>query len=148
MSVAGRGAGASRSVRELVADRRGLPVALVAALSFSAWAVLAVWSASPYARYLDHGGWDRAGALAALCRAVPQGDLLIPMLVYALAWVLMIAAMMLPTTLPLLGIFGRITAARSDGPALMGRLVAGYAAAWLGFGIAAHGLDSAIHLAA
>ena len=148
MSVAGPGAGASRSVRELVADRRGLPVALVAALSFSAWAVLAVWSASPYARYLDHGGWDRAGALAALCRAVPQGDLLIPMLVYALAWVLMIAAMMLPTTLPLLGIFGRITAARSDGPALMGRLVAGYAAAWLGFGIAAHGLDSAIHLAA
>jgi len=129
-------------------DRRALPLALVAALSVSAWAVLAVWSTSPYARYLDHGGWDRTGALAALCRALPQGALWIPILVYALAWLLMIAAMMLPTTLPLLGIFSRVTGSRSDAPALMARVLGGYAVAWLGFGIAAHGLDSAVHLVA
>ena len=51
----------------------------------------------------------------------------------------MITAMMLPTTLPLLGIFGRVVAARPDAGALLGRVVAGYAIAWLGFGLLAHG---------
>lgn len=125
-----------------------LPLVLVAALALSAWGVLAVWSASPYARYLEHGGWDRAGALAALCRSVPQGELVIPMLVYAFAWLAMITAMMLPTTLPLLGIFNRVTAARPDSGGLMARVIAGYAVAWLGFGLLAHGLDSALHLLA
>jgi predicted metal-binding membrane protein len=126
-------------------DRR-LPLALVAALVLGAWAVLAVWSASPYARYLEHGGWDRAGALAALCRSVPQGELVIPVLVYALAWLAMITAMMLPTTLPLLGIFNRVTGSRPDAGRLMARVIAGYAVAWLGFGLLAHGLDSGLHL--
>jgi predicted metal-binding membrane protein len=57
----------------------------------------------------------------------------------------MITAMMLPTTLPLLDIFGRITAGRPDGGALLGRVIAGYAAAWLSFGLIAHGLDSGLH---
>ena len=129
-------------------ERRALPLALVGALSLSAWAVLAVWSASPYARYLEHGGWDRLGALASLCRSVPQGELVIPAALYAVAWLLMITAMMLPTTLPLLGIFSRVTGSRPDGAALLARVVAGYAVAWLGFGLLAHGLDSALHLAA
>jgi len=124
---------------------RALPLGLVAGLSLAAWAFLAAWSASPYARYLEHGGWDQAGALAALCRTVPQGEWFIPALVYALAWLAMIAAMMLPTTLPLLGIFARITASRSDTGALMARVILGYAVAWLGFGLVAHGLDSALH---
>jgi predicted metal-binding membrane protein len=130
------------------ADRRLLPLALVGALSLGAWAVLAAWSASPYARYLEHGGWDRGGALAALCRSIPQGEWLVPMLVYALAWVVMITAMMLPTTLPLLGIFARVTASRPDAGRLMARVVAGFAVAWLGFGLLAHGLDSALHFVA
>ena len=148
MPVSGPEAGAPRANEARGADPRVLPLSLVAALSVGAWAVLAVWSASPYARYLDHGGWDRAGALAALCRSIPQGDVLVPVAVYALAWLVMIAAMMLPTTLPLLGIFARITASRTDASALMARVVAGYAVAWLAFGVLAHGLDSALHLAA
>jgi predicted metal-binding membrane protein len=135
-------AGGARSLE------RALPLSLVAGLSLAAWAFLAVWSASPYARYLEHGGWDQAGALAALCRSMPVGEWFIPASVYALAWLAMIAAMMLPTTLPLLGIFGRITASRSDAGALMARVIAGYAVAWLGFGLLAHGLDSGLHLLA
>jgi predicted metal-binding membrane protein len=127
--------------------RQALRLGLIGLLSAAAWAVLAMWSASPYARYLDHGGWGDSGLLAALCRGVP-GESLIPVLLYALAWLLMIAAMMLPTTLPLLGIFGRITAARPDAGALLACVVLGYAIAWLGFGLLAHGLDSALHLAA
>jgi predicted metal-binding membrane protein len=125
-----------------------LRLGLIAALSAAAWAALVVWSASPYARYLSHGGWSEPGLLAALCRSLPQGELAIPALLYALAWLLMIAAMMLPTTLPLLGIFSRMTASRPDAGALLARVVLGYAVAWLGFGLLAHGLDSALHLAA
>ena len=51
---------------------------------------------------------------------MPQGEIVVPAAVHALAWVLMIAAMMLPTTWPLLAMFRRITAARPDA----GRLVA------------------------
>src|SRR2546427_8326348 len=129
-------------------DRQALRLGLVTALSIAAWAALAIWSASPYGRYLDHGGWGDPGLLAALCRSVPQGELLVPALLYASAWLLMIAAMMLPTTLPLLGIFSRITAARPDAGALLGRVVLGYAVAWLGFGLLAPGLDRGVHVGA
>src|SRR5436190_22124171 len=80
-------------------------VALLGALSLAAWAALWAWSGSPYARYAAHEGWLDAGALASLCRAVPGGSYLVPAALYAIAWVLMIAAMMLPTTYPVLGIF-------------------------------------------
>jgi predicted metal-binding membrane protein len=143
--AAARQAAGARTAR---APERRLPLALVGVLSLAAWGVLAAWSASPYARYLDHGGWDRAGALAVLCRSVPQGEIVIPVLVYALAWLVMITAMMLPTTLPLLSIFNRVTASRADAGGLMARVVAGYAVAWLGFGLLAHGLDSVLHLIA
>ena len=126
-------------------DPQTLRLALVAALSAAAWLALAGWSASPYARYLDHGGWTDTGPLGEICRSIPQGALIVPALVYAFAWLLMITAMMLPTTLPLLGIFGRVVSARPDAGALLGRVVAGYAIAWLGFGLLAHGADSLLH---
>jgi predicted metal-binding membrane protein len=106
-----------------------------------------VWSASPYGRYLDHQGWGEAGALAAFCRAVPQGDIVVPGLLHAAAWVLMIAAMMLPTTLPLLAMFRRITDARPDAGRLLALVVLGFFAVWLAFGLAAHGADAAVRWA-
>src|SRR5271169_3929604 len=111
------------------ADRASLRLGLLAVLSVAAWAALALWSASPYARYLDHGGWGETGWLGVLCRSLP-GGLAIPALLYALAWLLMIAAMMLPTTLPLLRIFGRMTASRSDAGTLLTWVALGYALAW------------------
>src|SRR5512143_1065465 len=83
-------------------ERQAAFAGLLALLVVASWGVLWLWSTSPYARYLAHDGWGDAGALAALCRAVPQGDLVVPALLHAGAWVLMIAAMMLPTTFPLL----------------------------------------------
>src|SRR5438874_6419934 len=149
MSRWGPEAEAPRAERRAVApDRRALPLVLVAALSLGAWGVLAVWSASPYVRYLEHGGWDRLDALTALCRSLPRGEFVVPAALYGFAWLLMIAAMMLPTTLPLLGIFNRVTGSRPDAGALLARVIGGYAVAWLGFGLLAHGLDSALHVAA
>lgn len=129
-------------------DRHALRLGLVATLSVAAWVVLAAWSASPYARYLDHGGWGEPGLFASLCRSLPQGEFALLALLYALAWMLMITAMMLPTTLPLLAVFSRMTASRPDADGLLARAGVGYAVAWLGFGLLAHGLDSVLHLAA
>jgi len=124
--------------------RRSLAVALVAALSVAAWTTLALWAASPYARYVEHPGWAEAGAFARLCRAVPYGTTMVPAALHGLAWVLMIAAMMLPTVLPLLGLFRRIVRGRDDAGALVAAVTLGYVCAWIAFGVVAHGLDAIV----
>jgi predicted metal-binding membrane protein len=53
----------------------------------------------------------------------------------------MAAAMMLPTTLPLLENFRRTIAARTDRPRLLILLIAGYLGLWAGFGLIAHLAD-------
>ena len=126
------------------AGRRSVAVALVAALSVAAWTTLALWAAGPYARYVEHPGWADAGAFAQLCRAVPYGATLLPAALHGLAWVLMVAAMMLPTVLPLLGLFRRIVRDRADAGTLVGAVTLGYAGAWLAFGVVAHGLDAMV----
>ena len=117
---------------------------LVGGLTLAAWLALWLWSASPYARYGLHEGWLDAAAFAALCRAVPAGPWVVPAVLYALAWVLMIAAMMLPTTYPVLGIFRVMTRSRQDGRRLLALIVAGFFCAWFAFGLLAHGLDGAV----
>jgi predicted metal-binding membrane protein len=112
-----------------------------------AWATLLLWEWSPYGRYLDHGRWTELGLAGAICRVVPGGDVLLPALLYVGGWLLMSAAMMLPTALPLLQRFDRLAAVRSDRVQLIASLVTGYLLAWLGFGIAAHLLDGVLHVA-
>jgi predicted metal-binding membrane protein len=114
---------------------------LLLLLAALAWAVLWWWSASPYSRYLVHGGWSDLALVAALCRAIPEGSIVVPAVLHALAWVLMIGAMMLPTTYPLLALFRRITAGRADAGTLVAIVIAGFFVAWFGFGLVAHALD-------
>jgi predicted metal-binding membrane protein len=125
-----------------------LSLALIGALIALAWVALAAWSASPWRRWLDHGAWSDLAWLAALCRAVPAGERIAPALAYVLAWLLMIAAMMLPTTLPLLALFRRIIGNRRDAGVLVTAVIAGYALAWLAFGGVAYGIDVAVRDAA
>jgi predicted metal-binding membrane protein len=129
-------------------QRRVAPALLIAVLSAAAWLSLALWAASPYARYVEHPGWADAGAFAQLCRALPKGEIVVPAVLHALAWLLMIAAMMLPTVLPLLNLFRRLIAGRRDAGALMVRVVAGFACAWLAFGLLAHGADALVRATA
>ena len=110
-----------------------------------AWITLFAWEASPYARYLHHGDWTTLGLGAALCVAVPGGAWLVPGLLYSGGWLLMTAAMMLPTSLPLIRLFDRMIAQRPDRAALHALLIAGYLLAWVGFGVSAHALDAALH---
>lgn len=119
-------------------------VPLLAALSALAWVTLWAWARSPYGRYLDHGDWTVSGPAAFLCRVVPAGDVVVPALLYGVAWILMTAAMMLPTTLPLFNAFDRLTARRPDHARLLGLLGLGYMAVWGAFGLLAHALHGAL----
>jgi predicted metal-binding membrane protein len=123
-------------------------LALVGALVVAAWLTLAAWSVSPWQRWLDHGAWGDLAWLVVLCRAVPAGERWLPPLAYGVGWLLMIAAMMLPTTLPLLRLFRRIIAGRPEPGTLVALLVAGYVCAWLGFGLVAYALDLGVRQAA
>jgi predicted metal-binding membrane protein len=118
---------------------RSLFLPLLGALIALAWITLFVWERSPYGRYLGHaelGHLDFAGGAQPV--ALQAG-------LYVAGWTLMTVAMMLPTTLPLLEIFRRLTRDRVDHGRLVGLLIAGYLAIWLAFGIAAHVFDLGLH---
>jgi len=115
---------------------------LLGLLAAFAWIVLWTWEQSPYGRYLNHGEFGVLNPDSALCRALAAGalrDTVLPGLLFVLGWVLMTAAMMLPTSLPLLEIFRRLVRARPDRGLLVGLLIAGYVLVWLVFGVVAHG---------
>jgi len=115
-------------------DRRvffGLMVSLVGLAWFALW----IWDRSPYGRYLSHQQLGEIGA----------ATFLLPITFYLAGWTLMTVAMMLPTTLPLLDIFRRLTAQRPDRTQLLTLVIAGYLSIWIGFGIAAHGADWLVH---
>jgi predicted metal-binding membrane protein len=57
----------------------------------------------------------------------------------------MSAAMMLPTTFPLLDVFRRLTQGRADRGLLMALLIAGYIGVWGLFGLVAHVVDIGLY---
>ena len=123
------------------ARHRSFFLPLLGGLIAFTWFALWAWSASPYGKYLQHGNWFDLGPAAFLCRAVPGGDVVVPALIHTAGWLLMTVAMMLPTTLPLLDQFRRMTARRPDGGRLVLLVIAGYLVVWTLFGLGAHGLD-------
>jgi predicted metal-binding membrane protein len=122
------------------ASRGSLFLPLMAALAAASWLTLWVWGQSPYARYLDHGRWSEIGFAGEICHSLPGGATLSALFLVG-GWVLMMMAMMLPTTLPLLEIFGRLTARRADRRQLIALLIIGYLAVWVTFGVVAHLAD-------
>lgn len=118
---------------------------LMATLVTAAWLTLWLWEQSPYGRYLNHGQWNQVGLAASLCRAIPLGGVLVPAAFYVTGWTLMTAAMMLPTTFPLLDIYRRLTHQRRDRILLMALLVSGYLGVWAAFGVLAHVVDWGVH---
>jgi predicted metal-binding membrane protein len=117
-----------------------LPV--MGALVALSWLLLWVWEQSPYGRYLHHN------ELAGLGFDSDIGDLATQAGLYVGGWVLMMVAMMLPTTLPLIEVFRRVVARRADRILLVTLLIGGYLLAWLAFGVAAHMADYGLHEAA
>ena len=105
------------------------------------WIALWTWSISPYAFYLQHGNWLDPGPAAFLCRVIPGGDVVVPAVLHTAGWLLMTTAMMLPTTLPLLEQFRRMTSRRADSTLLVQLVIAGYLGVWTAFGVLAHAID-------
>jgi predicted metal-binding membrane protein len=111
---------------------------LFGGLILLAWGLLAAWGLSPWAGYLDHD-WTRLGLLASLCRLHSGAGLPTDLALGALAWLLMSAAMMLPTTLPLIASFRGLGACQRRAGRLLVLLVAGYLAVWFVIGLVIHG---------
>ena len=120
---------------------------LMAVLTATAWLALWLWGQSPYGRYLDHGSWAEIGVAGSLCRALPGGPDAVTGTLVVGGWVLMLSAMMLPTTLPLLDIFRRLTRHRADRRLLTALVIIGYLAVWDVFGLAAHFADWGVVIA-
>jgi predicted metal-binding membrane protein len=118
-------------------DRRPFLVLMVALIAMT-WLTLGIWSISPYARFLDHG------VLEELEFAI-SGEYLVFLLIFVAGWTLMTVAMMLPTSLPLVMLFRRLTGQRPDHLRLMGFLIAGYLGVWVLFGGLAHFGDLFVH---
>lgn len=113
-------------------DVRWYSLAIVS-LVLLAWAVLIAWGASPFAGLLDH-------------RGIGEGVLPISrVVVFVAGWTLMVIAMMLPGSLPLINLFSRMASGRSGRAGLVARLIIGYLGVWAIFGGAAFLGDVYVH---
>jgi len=119
----------------LTPDLRRPVVPILLALVALAWVTLIVLGQSPYGRYLSHHSLD----------AVRGGGSL--MLVFVAGWLVMLVAMMLPTSLPLVIMFDRLARRRTDHMGLVGLLLAGYLSIWTLFGMLVYLGDSILHVA-
>ena len=119
-----------RPERRLHAVLLGLVVLLVA----TAWLVLWTWHGSPYAGYLHHDVPAGLGAGAEIA-------------LFVVGWTVMIVAMMLPTTAPLLVTFVTLVRRRHRPGVLVGILIGGYILVWSAFGLAAWLADRIVHAA-
>jgi predicted metal-binding membrane protein len=71
----------------------------------------------------------------------------IAVLIAVLAWQVMIAAMMLPSSLPLVRMYARASERAPARGRSMAAFIGGYALVWSAFGLAAFGFDAGIHAA-
>lgn len=121
-------------MRVAVDGRRPFAVALVGLVAL-AWVALWVWGNSPFNRLLSHDATAAAGGGMALALAFVAG------------WTLMIVAMMLPSSLPLVLMFATLARRREDQRTLVGLLLLGYLATWSVFGAIVHAGDLGLHAA-
>lgn len=107
-------------------------VSVLAILVATAWLALWAWDASPYGRYLHH---DTPAGLGTMLEAG----------LFVAGWLLMIVAMMLPSTIPLLATFRALVGARRRPGLLVALAIAGYLVTWTAFGLVAWLGDRAVH---
>jgi predicted metal-binding membrane protein len=121
-------------MRVTVDGRRPFTVALLGLVAL-AWLALWAWGNSPYARLLSHDAASAVGGGPWLALAFVGG------------WTLMIVAMMLPSSLPLVLMFNALTRRRADHLRLVGLLLTGYLGTWAVFGAVVHAADLGLHIA-
>jgi len=116
------------------APRRSRIVPVLLACSAAGWVALVAVYLSPWSGAFEHRALEHLGALHGVVAILAAG------------WVLMVVAMMLPTSLPLFASFGQLTASRRDRGRLTAILVGGYLLGWAAIGVAMHVADLGVHL--
>lgn len=116
-----------------VSNNRRPFIALMVALIGLAWLVLWVWGQSPYGRLLSHEDLGDLGESSTF------------LFLFVIGWTVMIVAMMLPTSLPLVTLFYTFTRQRQDRRRLVSLLIIGYLGVWALFGAIAHLADWGLH---
>ena len=114
---------------------RGVPLVVLAAIA-AAWAAALAAEATGAASVLHHD---------ALIDDGPSVWVALPALM--VAWQVMIAAMMLPSSLPLVRLFAAASAGQLHARGAMAGLLGGYALVWSAFGALAFTLDLGVHAA-
>jgi predicted metal-binding membrane protein len=115
-------------------DRSKPFVTVFVALILLAWLGLWQWGNFPSGRFLHHAAMDHAA----------EGGW-VRLVLFVMGWSLMTAAMMLPTSLPLVALFHGLTRRRPDQSLLMALLLTGYIGVWTLFGGLAHLGDRRLH---
>jgi predicted metal-binding membrane protein len=100
-----------------------------------AWVSLLIWGLSPYARFLSHESLEGVN--------LEHSSGVVAIMVAG--WTLMLVAMMLPTSLPLVSLFYSIAAHRPNRVRLVVLLLSGYLSIWAAFGVLVHLGDLALH---
>ncbi len=135
---------AATSVVEAVGARGRQPRALrrptieesiIAAVALVAWALAITAVITGNGRFVDHH------ALMAP-RTLPWT---LALLSFLLIWQVMIAAMMLPTTLPMLWLFARVSRGQERAGLVRAVFIAAYLVIWTAFALLAYGFDIALH---
>lgn len=101
--------------------------------------VAAAWVAMVAAQLTGRDGLVHQHAL------IEQGLPIVGVAAFALAWVLMIVAMMVPSTLGMVGLYARTSAKDAHPRRALVAFLGGYVAVWTCFGIVALGADVGLH---
>ena len=109
------------------------PTAVLAAIAV-AWGVALVAELTGAAHALHHDALIEGGP-----------PLWAALLLFLVAWQAMVAAMMLPSSLPLIRLFDAVTRERADGVRTRAAFLGGYVAIWTAFGALAFLGDVAVH---
>jgi predicted metal-binding membrane protein len=115
-------------------SQRTIVTPLLVALIALAWLMLWAWGHSPYGRFLNHDELSLADFSNGLI-----------VLLIVMGWMVMIIAMMLPTSLPLVAMFHRMTRQRPNRMQLVWLLISGYLGIWTLFGLVALLCDGLLH---
>ena len=114
-------------------ERLRVPLVVPAAIAF-AWALAVAAEATGHAHQLHHDALIEDGPPFALALAL-----------FLLAWQVMTAAMMLPSSLPLMRLFASASSSQPRARAAMAAFIGGYAVVWSVFGLFAFVGDLGIH---
>jgi predicted metal-binding membrane protein len=123
----------ARARPRLDAKSTRLLLPLLLGMTLGSWVALSLWSGSPAARYLDHRDLEEDGLTA------------LTVILFVGGWLLMIVAMMLPTSLPLVVTFRVIVSRRPHPDRLAGLVVIAYVMTWTAVGLGLFVMDAGVH---